>query len=225
MKNAPLKERLERALPKTPEIVVEAALKTIEAAEKEPKGSAKNILLVRLLSAVLTALERIDTDVETGRVASASSDFEVLLSLLEEPAVLTHLKGSDPLAEAKLRGIRKQMELIDKGGGCVTASEAAEFLGMTKQGVHKARTEGRLLGLPKGQNKYLYPVWQFPKGKILEGLKDVYSAIDGSDWMIASFMLAPNERLNKRTPIEAMKRGQIAKVVEAAKLFGEHGAV
>ena len=68
-------------------------------------------------------------------------------------------------------------------------------------------------------------MWQFPKGKILEGLKDVYSAIDGSDWMIASFMLAPNERLSKRTPIEAMKRGQIAKVVEAAKLFGEHGAV
>ena len=53
----------------------------------------------------------------------------------------------------------------------------------------------------------------------------MYSAIDGSDWMIASFMLAPNERLSKRTPIEAMKRGQIAKVVEAAKLFGEHGAV
>lgn len=90
--------------------------------------------------------------------------------------------------------------------------------------IHKARSEGRILGLPRGQKQFLSPVWQFSSGKILPGLKEAYDAIDGSPWMRASFMLSPNTRLNDQSPLAVLKRGEIARVVAAAKAYGEHGA-
>lgn len=220
MSNGALQKRLTKVLPRASRQVAEVAVRTLEIAEKQPKDSSRLVVLVRVLNAIVEILERIDA----GKVASASSDFEVLLSLLEEPAVLTELKQRDPLAAAKIRGLQKKMKLLDRGGGSVPAMEAASILGITKAGIHKARSESRLLGLPRGQNQYLFPVWQFSGGKILPGLKEVYSALDGSEWMKASFMLSPNTRLGKETPIAVLQRGDIERVVQAARLYGEHGA-
>lgn len=225
MNSASMKERLERAIPKAPDYLAEVAVKTLEVAEKQQKDSGRTILYVRVLKAVIEILENIESEIDTGKVASASSDLEVLLALLEESIILEHLKSKDPLAGAKLRGLRKQLDLLEKEGGCVSSSEAAEILKMSKQGVHKARSEGRILGLPRGQNQYYFPVWQFPNGKLLPGLKEVYAAIDANDWMKASFMLAPNTRLNNQSPLDVLRSGAIGPVIEAASLYGEHGAV
>ncbi len=220
-----LQKRLQKAIPRAPQRVAEAAVKALEIAEKHPKDSSCTVVLVRVLTAVVEILDRMDSAIDSSKVASASSDFEVLLLLLEEPSVLAELKNRDPLAGAKLRGLRMQMNLLEKEGGCVSALEAGKILGMSKAGVHKARSEGRILGLPRGQNQYLFPIWQFPNGKLLPGLKDVYAAIQGNEWMKASFMLSANSRLAEQTPAALLQLGQIKPVLQAAKLYGDHGAV
>jgi hypothetical protein len=176
---------------------------------------------VGALSVILEILDKTDS----GKVACASSDFELLLSILEQPEVLSELSKKDPLASAKLRGLKAQMHLLESEGGCVTAEDAGKLIGITKAGIHKARSEGRLLGLPRGQNQFLFPVWQFSEGRMLSGLKEVYAELDCDPWMKASFMLAKNTRLNGKTPLASLKRGETEKVALAARLYGEHGAV
>jgi hypothetical protein len=221
MPSSVLEEKLIEAAPKVPRHVIQAAILTIQATESEPKDSSRIVVLHRAVRAIVQVLGSIDA----GKVASASSDFEVLLFLLEEPGVLAKLTESDPLAGAKLRGMHAQMQLLKAEGGCVSAEEAGELIGIQKAAVHKARGEGRLLGLPRGQNHYLFPVWQFHDGQILEGLKQIYSALNCSPYMKASFMLAPNTRLNNETPIVVLRRGEVDKVAQAAQLYGEPGAV
>ncbi|MDR3617577.1 MAG: hypothetical protein P4L53_28730 [Candidatus Obscuribacterales bacterium] len=222
MSNAFLfEERFRKAVPKAGEMVTEVALQTVELAEAQPKDSSRVVVLIRSLKAILGVLEKIDAS----KVASASSDFEVILSLLEEPEVISELSKKDPLASAKLRGLRAQMQIAQAEGGCLPAEEAGEMIGIGKAAVHKARSEGRLLGLPRGQNQFAFPVWQFSSGKILTGLKDVYAALNCDPWMKASFMLAKNTRLDGETPLSVLRRGEIARAVQAAKLYGEHGAV
>jgi hypothetical protein len=214
-------ERLEKAVSHAQEQVTEVILLTMEVAESEPKDSSRTVVLVRALKAILQVIGNIDA----GKVASASSDFELLLSLLEEPEVIGALSNKDPLAGAKLRGLQAQMQLFEAEGGCVSAEEAGDLIGIKKAAIHKARTEGRVLGLPRGQNQYVFPVWQFNEGRLLSGLKQVYSELQCSPWMKASFMLAPNTRLNDKSPLAVLRSGEIDQVVHAAKLLGEHGAV
>jgi hypothetical protein len=220
MSSASLQKRFEKALPSAPRSA-EAAVRALELADKQPKDSSRMVVLTRVLNAITEILGRIDS----GKVASASSDFEVLLSLLEQPEVLTELKQRDPLAGAKIRGLKREMELLDKEGGCVPASEAAKLLGISRAAIHKARIGQRLLGIPRGQNQFQFPVWQFSRGKILPGLREVYSVLAVNEWMKASFMLSPNTRLGKQTPLSLLRSGEIDSVVRAAQLYGVHGAV
>ncbi len=220
MNNNLLEERFKKAAPNAP-MVAEAAVCAVEVAEKQPKDSSRLVLLTRALK----ALGAIFLKVDSGKVASASTDFEVLLLLLEQPEVIAELSQRDPLASAKLRGIRAQINILKDEGGCVSAEEAGDILGIGKAAVHKARGEGRLLGLPRGQNQYAFPVWQISSGQILPGLREVYAALDCDAWMKASFMLSSNTRLNNEAPLALLRRGETDRVVQAAKLYGEQGAV
>jgi hypothetical protein len=214
-------ERLRKAVPRAQEQVTELMLLTLETAESEPKGSSRTVVLIRAIKAILQVIGNIDA----GKVASASSDFELLLSLLEEPEVIATLSKKDPLASAKLRGLQAQLQILEAEGGCVSAEEAGALIGIKKAAIYKARTEGRILGLPRGQNQFVFPVWQFTEGRLINGLKQVYAALECSPWMKASFMLSPNTRLNDDTPITVLRRGEIDKVVQTCKLLGEHSAV
>jgi len=206
------------AIPFAPTQVTEVLDMAIEAASHD---SSRTVVLVRALKAIIQVLDSIDA----GKVACASSDFELLLSLLEQPEVLGALSTKDPLAAAKLRGLHAQLQLLDAEGGCVSAEDAGDLIGIKKAAVHKARAEGRLLGLPRGQNQFVFPVWQFREGRLLNGLKQVYAQLDCSPWMKASFMLSANTSLNDESPLTVLRRGEIEKVVKAANRIGEHGAV
>jgi hypothetical protein len=42
--------------------------------------------------------------------------------------------------------------------------------------------------------------------------------------MQAAFFLGKNPRLNEITPIEALRAGKLEQVLNAAEMYGEHGA-
>jgi len=181
-------------------------------------------LMMRAINAVLKFAELSEDSVV--RATAAPTDLSVLLRALSSGELLDDLKSVEPLAPAFIRGIKAERRLLDENGGTLTEEQVAEVLGISRQAVEKRRRAHTLIALTTGRHGYRYPVWQFTKsGKALPGLDDVLRALGPHDeWMQAAFFVGKNPRLGDRTPIEILKAGEISRVVEAAEVYGEHGA-
>ncbi len=156
-------------------------------------------------------------------VARARSDYEVLLRVLEWAPPPVEGAGDD-LSEARLRGLRERDRLLVAEGGTVAVAEAAKLLHVTRQAVDKRRKAGRLLGLPVGRRGYAYPVWQFSREGVVPGLEEALQALKGHDpWMKTVFLLNRNTRLGGDSPLQALRKGRVDDVCQAARTFGEHG--
>lgn len=179
---------------------------------------------VRALRAVAD-LERAVSPQKLAEASAAPNDFLVLVDALAASPALTEVTDKDPLAAAKLRGVKRQQDLIAAGGGIVSAGRMAKLLGISRQAVDKRRRRGRLLGLTQGRRGYAYPLFQFANGTTIQGLNEVLDALRShSPWMQLAFFVNPNERLAGRTPLDALRRGDAEGVVQTAGAFGEHGA-
>jgi len=84
----------------------------------------------------------------------------------------------DPLAEARLAGLRSKTFLLQAEGGAVPVEEAAAMLGLTRQAVDRWRRAGKLIGLTMGRRGYLYPAWQFGEHGTIPGLEETLAALD-----------------------------------------------
>jgi hypothetical protein len=129
------------------------------------------------------------------------------------------------LDRARLRGLLEREALLSAEGGTVSGATAARLLGISPQAVYKRRKAGKLIALTLGRRGLAYPVWQFDRGGTLSGLEAVLAELHEHDaWMQAAFMLGANVRLEGRTPLEELRRGDLNSVLRAARVFGEHGA-
>jgi hypothetical protein len=115
--------------------------------------------------------------------------------------------------------------LIDEHGGALTAVQAAATLGISRQMVDKRRRAGKLLAVSTGRYGYRYPVWQFDESGVLPGLEDVLRVLAPHDeWMQVAFFVSKDQRLANRTPVDTLKAGELDAVLDAAAVYGEHGA-
>jgi hypothetical protein len=180
-------------------------------------------LLVRGINAVLqfTAL----SESAIANATEAPTDLAVLLRALSSTELLDDLKAVEPLAPAFIRGIEASRRLIDDHGGALTAVQVAETLGISRQMVEKRRRAVKLLAVSTGRHGYRYPVWQFDESGVLSGLEDTLKVLAPHDeWMQVAFFVGKNQRLAHRTPAEALKAGDLDAVLDAAAVYGEHGA-
>ncbi|MBX9879950.1 MAG: hypothetical protein K2Y22_15945 [Candidatus Obscuribacterales bacterium] len=214
-------DRLHSAVSRATPTVAEATIAAIEATTgSDLKSTMSRVVMVRVLRAVASMLQKADS---LDGAASAKSDLEVLLTLLEMPEVLAALKKDDPIAPAKLRGVRAMDALAQAGGGCVSGEEAGNVLKVSRQAVDKARREGRLIALPRGQNRWVYPIWQFHEGTYLNGLTDVLAELkESGPYGQVTFFLNKNSRLTNKAPLDLLRKEP---VISAARLYGQHGAV
>ncbi|HYL78550.1 MAG TPA: hypothetical protein VEU96_30440 [Bryobacteraceae bacterium] len=179
--------------------------------------------MMRAINAVLQFAELSEDSVV--RATAAPTDLSVLLTALSSGELLNDLRSVEPLAPAFLRGIEAQRRLLDASGGTLTAQEAGEVLGISRQAVEKRRKAHTLIGLTTGRHGYRYPAWQFTNSGVLPGLEDVLKALEPNDeWMQAAFFLGKNPRLGDRTPVEMLEGGEVTRVLDAAQVYGEHGA-
>lgn len=185
------------------------------------KNSVKTAFLLRSIG----ALNRIAETTAVAEVLATATDYSMLLKILSTPEALSTLTATDPLASAKLRGLVVKQQLLEAEGGCLSSTQAASLLGITRQGVDKRRRCGQLIGLPTGKNRFAYPAWQFITGETLPGLETVLQNLQVRDpWMQTAFMLNGNLRLNGMSPLEALRQGKLEEVVLAAQTYGEQGA-
>lgn len=185
------------------------------------KNSVKTAFLLRSIG----ALNRIAQTSATAEVLAAATDYSMLLKILESPEALLTLTATDPLASARLRGLVAKQQLLEAEGGCLSSTQVASLLGITRQAVDKRRRSGQLIGLPTGKNRYAYPAWQFTTAETLPGLETVLQHLQVRDaWMQTAFMLNGNLRLDGMSPLEALRQGKLEEVVLAAQTYGEQGA-
>jgi hypothetical protein len=159
----------------------------------------------------------------------AGADAETLLRALVEVAeddedMFASIRQADPLAQAKIRGLLAKRDLVQAEGGCLTASDAAELLGLSRQAVDKRRQSGSLLAVAIGRRGYLYPAWQFGDG-VSTLLPRVREAMGDADpWSQIRFFVSPNSALAGRSPVAALRQGNSEEVERAARMWGTHGA-
>jgi ribosomal protein S21 len=193
-------------------------------------GDEENVgALSRALDAFVDLASRADRET-LASAAKAPTDVDALVTMLTAPASLDRVTVTDPLADARLRWVRDRERLLHAEGQPLGTREVAEILRVSRQAIAKGRASGRLVGVPFGPGRYVYPSWQFgPLGPLrgLRELRRVLDAGDGDAWTLVAFVLAPNSRLDDQTPLSVLRRGQdrdVEAVLDAARAYGEHGA-
>lgn len=144
---------------------------------------------------------------------------------MQQPAAWARVQDDDPLAAARARGVLAEKRLLESEGGVLSADEVAAALRITRQAVDKRRRLGRLLAVPRGANRWAYPAWQLAKGHTLPGLEDVLHALRHHDPLSQlTFFLAPDDVLGDRTPLAALRQGDVKAVLHATEGYGEQVA-
>ena len=202
----------------TTQLLKIATRKAIESAQQKESNA---IFITRGLNALVSLAE----STSVVEAASASTDYQVLLTILETPESLGLLRKSDRLAEARLRGLEMKQQLIEAEGGCLSGQEAAQTLGISRQAVDKRRRQGKLIGISRGKHGYLYTAWQFTdSGEILTGLESVLTTLkDYNPWMQTAFLLDPSLRLGGQTLLAALRHGHLDEVIKVVATFGKQG--
>jgi hypothetical protein len=163
------------------------------------------------LRRALSALERIASTVPVKTLTdalAAPTDVGSLAQLLSRSEVVgSAVTELDPLAPALARGVEHRRTLLNLAGGAVSADEAGQILGITRQAVDKRRRASTLLAVREGSD-WRYPACQFDGGEVVAGIPDVVAGFGSSSpWVVLDFLLAPDTVLAGRSPLEALKAG------------------
>jgi hypothetical protein len=91
---------------------------------------------------------------------------------------------------------------------------------VTRQAVADRTRRGVLLALRTGAGQVVYPAFQFgPHGQVIAGLAQVLSLFyldDTSSWTVASWLVTPDPDLAARSPVDALRDGDLDAVLAAA---------
>jgi hypothetical protein len=119
--------------------------------------------------------------------------------------------------------------LLTAEGGCVGPDEACHLLRrptpVTKRTLSAQIERGNVVAFQAHDGQCHVPVWQFnPGGGILEGLSAVLKALrrtsPGFDQLTPfTYFLQPVPMIGSRTPLAALRNGEIKKVLEAAEQY------
>ncbi len=136
------------------------------------------------------------------------------LADVDEPMHAAEAAEEISLAEAESQARR---EAILKES--ITAAEAAELTGRSRQALERLRRQGRLLALRKGK-QWRYPRWQFDgdaPGGVLPGMEEVLRTLDLSPLGTAFWLLEPYEQLGGSPPIKLLRAHRTEPVLQLAR--------
>lgn len=205
----------------TPLMALQKAEQRINQQASNPVRSA---FAARAINAIAALIGQTEPKMLV-EITSASSDIEVLIRALVNHGESEAARVQSPVLASRLRGIAMRDKLFRAAGGLLPVSKVAAILGISRQAVDKRRKADRLLAVSVGKRGYLYPACQFEDEKIIEGVAEILPKMNTlSSWSALRFLVNANDRLEGRTPIQALHQGEIERVVGAASQFLEHGA-
>jgi hypothetical protein len=193
-------------------------------AEARLAPDAEALMRKALEERMQQVVEDVARRAEIGVIATALAEPGSLSALAN---VLTHAAElnppRDPLAAARARGAAARERLLDKAGGTLRVSEAAELLGVSRAAVNARRVRGTLLAVPLANGEHVYPVCQFAEEGVPAGLGRFLSAFHAAGaWTQLSVLLAPSVRHGGRNALDLLKAGEVDEAVGIARRHGEH---
>lgn len=200
---------------------------TVLDANDATMPDARAALLVRLRRAVGGAVAGL-SEPQVAQALTSATDIEALLAVMSDPAAYQPVEPPRPdarLAAARLRGNAAAAAILD-GSDMVGADDLAKAIGQTRQSVDKQRKLKRLLAIQRDARSFRFPLWQVHDGRVVAGLDRVLQVLDtrgAGPWEAYRFFTMRSPRLADRTPIQALKRGQVDQVLALAADYGEQG--
>jgi hypothetical protein len=179
---------------------LEAILKQMDLSPRELRDLAKEI----------GASSRLSTE----PVKDSWTVAESIAGPLPEPRERARLE-----LEALKRYFEERRHLLQ---GSLATSQVAELLGTSRQTPHDRVRARTLLAVSDG-GRLLFPSWQFdPNGPdgVIEGLPETLAALRVGALSAVRWLTRPNPILERRTPIEALRSGDIDRVVAEAAGVG-----
>ena len=132
----------------------------------------------------------------------------------------------DARSKALLQGVRIAEQDLREAGGAYNLEQVRTLMhGISRQRVDRRVQERTLLAVAGPSNRRLYPTIQFNHdGSVVDGLKPVLEALPTRNvWAALNFLSRPDHRLAGRKPIDLLRQGEVAIVVEAARRVAEQG--
>jgi Protein of unknown function (DUF2384) len=105
----------------------------------------------------------------------------------------------------------------------ITSEEVAQLLGCKSRQTPLDRVKNNTLIAVLDNGKWRYPLWQFdPEGAdgVIQGLPEVLKVLQVSNLAKVSWLTRPNPILDGLTPLDALKRGIVERVVAEARGVG-----
>lgn len=154
----------------------------------------------------LSCPEAVDPEIQTLSDAIAGQQF-------------SHEEKVELELETLTRHFKHRRQLL---ANALTAPQVAKLLGTTRQTPHD-RVGGQTLLAIRERGKWLFPAWQFdPAGAdgVVEGLPTVLKSLAMSDYAKLNWLTRSNPYFDGDTPIQALQKGQVDRVIEEAKAAG-----
>jgi hypothetical protein len=121
------------------------------------------------------------------------------------------------ITTSRIRDSQCKQDLINKSGGLVSSTGAAEMIGVSRYKIGRMRASNKLIAVTCN-NGFGYPAFQFYHGRVLEGLDVALETLGGIDsWKKIQYFTSPSDILGGRTPIEALLDSMANNAEEAAK--------
>lgn len=162
---------------------------------------------------------RVDVDPEGETVVTPFEDAVAVSEREVEEATKPAPELQAALSAARERGRLRAAEILG-GDDMLNADAFAKMLGTTRVTVNAKRQSGQILGLDGAKRGFRFPVWQLgAEGKPYAQLSVLHERL-GGPWAVYRFLVQQHGELDGLTGREAMERGKIEAVLEAAESVG-----
>jgi hypothetical protein len=132
---------------------------------------------------------------------------------------------AEPLLAAALeRGRDATADLLAQEGGALTLDGVATMLCVPVATIYRREAYHTILAIPTADG-LRFPVCQFVGSAMLNGIPAVVKAMTPHGSVVTlSFLLSPSARLpDDARPIDLLRVGRVAEVLDAASRYGDHG--
>jgi len=201
-------------------------VRSVPVTSRRPRPRTKGEAVARLAAAdqrlaaklPLKALGELAVEAEDAAASAASSAGTSPLTGEQQPS-------SGELRAVRVANLRRSFaERRRLLSDALTVAEVAEMLDVGRQTPHDRRNAGTLLGV-KDNGQWRFPAWQFdPEGPdgIVTGLPEAMKALRGpiSELGRVRWFVTRKPLLEGRTPIEALRDGNVDDVVAEAEALG-----
>jgi hypothetical protein len=177
--------------------------------------------------AVAGLIEAYAKALEKSRFSGRSVRFEVDVRPEGAPGITEFDMGSpgpemgDDLLRAidaaRTRGRERVAEILS-GDDMLSADAFAALIGTSRMTVNAWRRNHQVLGLEGAKRGYRFPAWQVgDEGKPFAALPALFERLGGLSWTVYRFLIQSHAELGGMTGRDALRRGQIARTLDAAE--------